>query len=502
MSASQEKKNRSALRGEGADKKKNAADEASKQSRKFRRNTIIAVVVIVIVVAAAIVINSNLFYRKLTAVTIGNTKYSAAEVDVFYRSTFQNVYNSYGDFASYLIDTSKPLTEQQYTENQTWADYIFEETLDSMKQITALNDDAAANGYTLSDEDRAEIDSSVQAVSSYAQMYGVSTDQYLASVYGTGVTEKIYTSVLTKMYTAQSYARQKSDSLTFSQAELNDYYSENADDLDFYSYYYYLVSSGDAAFLDEADDAAKAAAAHDAAVEIAAAGNADEFAANVEAFSGAAPTEQYLQGSSLPSDYSAWLKDASRAEGDTEVFDAEGSGTYAVLFVARDENDYYLKNMRHILIETEANENSEYTDEARDAARTRIEEIQAEWQQDPTEEHFAELANAYSDDSGNTNSDGTLNGGLYENVGRKQMVTSINDFLFNENHMPGDTALLYGESGYYQGWHMVYYVGEGELYRTYLAENALRSLRYDEFIDGLTSGYIIYRGSGVRYVTL
>lgn len=498
MSASQEKKKR----GEGPGKREAAATEAEKKSRAFRRNAIIAVVVIVIIVAAAIIINSNLFYHSLTAVTVGNTNYSAAEVDVFYRTTFQNIYQSYGDLASYVLDTGTPLDQQQYSEDQTWADYIYAQTLDNMKQITALCDDAAANGYTLSDEQRAEIDGQVANIGYYASTYGVTVDRYLASVYGTGVTQEIYTSVVTKMFIAQNYAEEKTQSYTFDQAEKESYYAENADELDYYSYSYYLVSTDDETFADTENADDKAAAAHAAAEEMVKAKDAEAFAEKVSAFSeDAAPTEQYMQGSSLPADYAEWLKDSARSAGDTKVFDVEGSGSYAVLFLDRDGNDYYLKNMRHILIETKADENSEYTEEAQEAARTRIEEIQAEWEENPTEEHFAELANLYSEDSGNENGDGTQNGGLYENVRRKQMVTSINDFLFHESHIPGDTAVLFGESGMYQGWHLVYYVGDGPLYRDELADNALRSLRYDEYLEALTANYAVTEGSGARYVT-
>ena len=507
VSASKEKKNRGVQRGAGTDKKRNAADAAALEAKKFRRNAIIAVVCIVLVVAVAVAVRVGLLdsviyrnYTGLTAVKVGNTDYSAAEVDVFYRNTYNNLYNSYGSFASYVFDTSKSLTEQQYTEDQTWAGYLYELTKDNMRQITALYDAATANGYAMTDADQALIDGQMSQVEYYAAMSGLSNvDQYLSALYGKGVDRKVLESVLTKMVVAQGYSEQISDGFSYAQDALDAYYAEHTGELDFIHYYYYLVSTSNVAF-DELADGKKADAAREAAETIAGAKDAEAFTEAVAAFAeDAAPTEQYIQGSDLTasySDYAGWLLDSARKEGDTTVVDTD-SGSYALLFVERDGNDYLSKSMRHILIQVEADENYEYTDEAKDAAKARIEEIEAEWKADPTEEHFAELANQYSDDGGSNTT-----GGLYENIRRKQMVTNINDFLFNETHSVGDTAVVLGESGSYLGWHLVYFAGDGPRYRDYLAENAMRNEDYAAWQDQLVAGYEVSEGSGREYVNL
>ena len=507
MSASKEKKNREVQRGTGTDKKRNAADAAALEAKKFRRNAIIAVVCIVLVVAVAIVVRvgalDSVIYRNytgLTAVKAGNTSYSAAEVDVFYRNTYNSLYNSYGSFASYIFDTGTPLTEQEYANGQSWADYIYELTKDNMRQITALNDAATANGYVLTDEDRALIDGQMAQAEYYATMSGMSNvNQYLSALYGKGVDTKVLESVLTKMVVAQGYSEQVAEGMTYAQDELDAYYAEHTDELDFIHYYYYLVGTANAAF-DALADEEKADAAREAAETIAAAKDAEAFTEAVAAFAeGAAPTEQYLQGGDLSvsyTDYADWLLDSARKAGDTTVADTD-SGSYALLFVERDDNDYLSRNMRHILIQAEADENYEYTDEAKEAARTRIGEIEAEWKANPTEEYFAELANLYSDDGGSNTT-----GGLYENIRRKQMVTNINDFLFNETHSVGDTAVVLGESGSYLGWHLVYFAGDGPRYRDYLAENGKRNEDYAAWEAQLLAGYEVSEGNGREYVNL
>lgn len=497
MSASQEKKARAQRLSEGTDKKRNAADEKEKRAQKFRRNTIIAVVCIVLVVAAAIVINSSLFYTGLTAVTVGDTRYSAAEVNVFYRNTFNTIYSNFGDYASYLVDASTPLSEQQYSENQTWADYVYDETLERMRQVTALYDAAVADGAP-TEEDLNEVAEQMSTISLYAQMNGASNEnQFLASVYGRGVNTKVYESVLTKMIVAQNYSTAVSEGFSYTQEEKDAWYAENADSYDVISYYSYFVGSDNEAFASIEGDDAKKEAAHAAAEEIAAP-DAEAFIANAQAFDAeAAPAEQYTQGSSLSYyDYGEWLLDANRKAGDATVVDTDG-GAYALLYTGRDANDYYLTAMRHILIEAEADENGEYTDVSKEAARARIHEITAEWQADPTEDRFAELANEYSEDEGSN-----TNGGLYENITKHRMVDGIDSFLFEEGSKPGDTAVI-DNDGSYVGTHLVYYVGAHDaLYKDEIADSQLRGSDYSAYLEDLTANYTAVAGSGLRFATL
>ena len=485
MSASQEKKTRA-----------QRESEEQKEARKFRRNAIIVVVVLVIVVAVAAVINSNLFYNGITAVTVGNTNYSAAEVSVFFRNTFNTIYNNMGSYASLLVDTSTPLDEQQYSTDRTWADYVYDETLESMKRVTALYNAAVAEGAPTED-DLAEIESEMSSVNMYASLYGTTASNLLSSTYGRGVTEKVYRGVLTKMIVAQSYSEKISDGFSYSDAQLESWYEENKDDYDVISYYFYFVSVSNDAFSATEGDDAKLTAARAAAAEIATAADVEDFIAKAKEFSEAAnPTEQHTMGSSLSSSYSEWLLSPDRKAGDVTSIDTD-TGAYALFFTGRDTNDYSLVAMRHILIMAEADENGEYSDEAKAAATARIEEIQAEWQADPTEDKFAELANSYSEDTGSNTA-----GGLYENIYKHQMVEGINDFLFDAARQPGDTDVIPND-GSYVGTHLVYYVGaHDDLYRSEIADAQLRSADYSTYIEGLTANYTVKTGAGLRFATL
>ena len=154
-----------------------------------------------------------------------------------------------------------------------------------------------------------------------------------------------------------------------------------------------------------------------------------------------------------------------------------------------DSNDYAMASMRHILIKAEADENGEYTDEAIEEAHSRAEEIYQEWLDgDQTEESFAELANEYSEDSGSNTA-----GGLYEDIYKDQMVSDINDYLFSDR-TPGDTTII-DYSGNYTGTHIVYFVGYGDIYSTYLADSDLRGTATEEWLADLVDNLELQYGA-------
>ena len=79
------------------------------------------------------------------------------------------------------------------------------------------------------------------------------------------------------------------------------------------------------------------------------------------------------------------------------------------------------------------------------------------------------------------------------------MVQEFNDFCFG-GHKPGDTAIVYGESGSYAGYHVVYYVGDGELYSDYIAKTDLQSEAMSDWTNELNEACTVTEGFGFRFV--
>ena len=123
-----------------------------------------------------------------------------------------------------------------------------------------------------------------------------------------------------------------------------------------------------------------------------------------------------------------------------------------------EENQVWKVNnvsVRHILIEPEAADetSTDYTDEEWAAAEAKANEVLTLWQQNPTEDYFAELANEKSADPGSNTT-----GGLYEDFPSNQMVAEFSEWCFDQSRQPGDTGIVKTSYGY----HIMYFVGQTE----------------------------------------
>ncbi len=507
MSASMQKRIRNDQRNDGPDKKAIAQQESELKAKKFKRNCIIAVVVIVLVLAASLFINSNYFFTKATAVQVGDTSYTAAEFNYYYRNSYNTFAQNYGDYLSYMIDPNIPLDEQVYSTDSegvqtTWADYFTDDALNQMEQTTALSKEAAANGYTLPQESLDEIEYNIVYTDLMASSYGFTNlDTYLAAVYGKGMDEDYYRQTMIKYYTAAEYAQSIGEAYTYTDEEIKAHYTEIADTYDVITYRNYFVGSSIDRYADLADDAAKAEAARADAEAIADCFTGAEFTANILEYVDEEDKAVYEDESATLVKYTAgnidanlkeWLTADERMPGDTTVIETN-SGFYALMFENRDNNQYNTANVRHILIKAEADEEGKYSEEALADAKAIADGVLAEWQADPTEENFIALVEEYSEDSETVD-----NGGLYENVVKNQMVEEFDAFCF-AGHEPGDTAIVYGSNGQYAGYHIMYYVSDGPIYADFIAESVLRNEDFTNFVLDLSEPYTAEKKFAFRF---
>ena len=145
---------------------------------------------------------------------------------------------------------------------------------------------------------------------------------------------------------------------------------------------------------------------------------------------------------------------------------------------------------------TDSDGDGTYSDEEKQKAKAAIDDVYARWEQsDQTEDDFAQLANSFSQDSGSN-----TKGGLYENVYKGQMVQEFNDFCFDPARKPGDVGIVFNESDSYCGYHLVYYVGQGERYCDYLGDQALRTDDFNAWEDTFFDGWTSTELKGMKYV--
>ena len=168
----------------------------------------------------------------------------------------------------------------------------------------------------------------------------------------------------------------------------------------------------------------------------------------------------------------------------SKVYNQVAEETSAAVTLEEIKEQYPTVAVRHILVKAEAAEDGTYTDEAKEAAKARAEEILQEWKDgDATEESFAALAEQYSEDDGSN-----TNGGLYDSVMQGQMVEEFDAFCFDESRKSGDTDIVYGESTSYAGYHVMYFVGEGDPAANETGRNYITSEKMNTWLNGLTEG--------------
>ena len=160
MSASTEKKQRQAAREAGTDKKTLAAQEAAKKKATSNRRWTLGTIGVILLIALILFLNSSFLYTHTTAISVGDSSYSPAEVSYVYANRYYNWIQSYGSYASsFGRDTSTGIAglKQQecpmYDDGRTWRDYFMEEARSELSQMTVLCAWADATGITLTDEE-------------------------------------------------------------------------------------------------------------------------------------------------------------------------------------------------------------------------------------------------------------------------------------------------------------------------------------------------------------
>ncbi len=163
--------------------------------------------------------------------------------------------------------------------------------------------------------------------------------------------------------------------------------------------------------------------------------------------------------------------------------------------IDKTSGSYY--SVRHILIMVGDGDSESYTDEEWTACQTAAQKVLDEWLAgDKTEESFAELANAYSDDTGSN-----TNGGLYtELTADTQLVDPFKNWYLDESREVGDYELVKTDYGY----HVMYFSGAEAQWKAVCREAILTNVAND-IVTTATDRYpmeVAYKDIALGYVAL
>ena len=540
MSASREKRQRqSELGKELTQKQRQELQEKQAAKRKAVLYTVIGVIAAVLVVIL-LVWHSGIFQRGQTALTVGGREYTVNDVEYYYRSAMVSEYYSTMDYTTSVaaFDPNSDLRDQfmpsedEDAEPVSYHDYFLQQATEKLIQVAALENAAAEEGYTLSEEDLADVEAVMESTRLSGEQSGFpNLAGYLKASFSRFMTVDAYRTCVERDVLTAAYQQSYSDALEVTDADLETYYEENAGSLDSFDYRYILINGQAQAATDEEGNAVEPTdedemtameAAHQKAQNLrtavmAADDREQAFIDLIPDYVSESTRDSYLEdpdrslsqgymGSSLSSVYGDWLRDADRTAGDIEIF--EGStGYYVVLFLDRYLDENPTVDIRHILVkaevpaddpETEDVDESDVapTQEALDAAKTEAEELLAQWEAgDKTAESFGTLAQENSDDSGSASK-----GGLISRVEKGEMFADFDAWIFDEARQPGDTTLMENPQDGQQGWHVIYFQSWEPSVWESTADSAIRSQRVTDWLDGLTEGLEAVQADGIKYV--
>lgn len=183
----------------------------------------------------------------------------------------------------------------------------------------------------------------------------------------------------------------------------------------------------------------------------------------------------------------------SRTEGDMTIIsnidhkeDAEERDInyfYVLRFGSIETNEFYMKNVRHILIPctgTELDDGSInfYDTAAATEAKEIAEKILTMYKENPTAVNFEALGEKFMED-------GTAKeAALYENIYPGQMVSRFEDWCYDADRQKGDTDIIATKYGY----HIMYFVGDSDLtYRDNMITEDLRTETMEKWQEELAN---------------
>lgn len=517
----------SASKNKMAERQRQEAQEV-KKLKVYTTTFWIVMALCVCIVVTTVLSNpvKNVLYKNNVAVTVGDHEVSSVELNYFFIDTVNDYINQFGEYASYLLDTTTPLNKQVIDKEsgETLADSLLKAAESTLKRTYALYDLAMEKGFKLDEEDEKAIDTLVTNMEFYAMYYGYGdVKSYLQGIYGNGSEVESYREYQRINLIADRYYAEYAETLDYNDEQIREYEAgkdgegENAKDR-FHNFssvtysYYYVACNKWAPEKDDkgnkieytADQLKEAREKAKAAAEALAAGKFEDLAAFDKAIGEmeinkdekTKPTASRFEDQLVPQvshkDVREWLISKDLKEGDLTVIEnstgegdkKEVKGYYVVRFGSLDENRFNLKDVRHILIKFEGGKynsttgQTTFTDAEKKAALEKAEKIYNEWvKSGASEEDFKDLVEEHSGDTASVE-----DGGLYENVYPGQMVEKFEDFCYDENRKAGDHGIV--ESTY--GYHIMFFVGDSDVtYRDFMIKAELRADELEEWLDDL-----------------
>lgn len=491
-------------------KEARAAAKEAEEKKKSTRNTIIGGICSVVVLGL-VLWNQGIFSKTVPAFTIDNQAYTANEVQMFYT---QSLYSALmgqllpGEGGeAYSFGT--PAQDQFYSSSPnfvTWHEFFVQESVNSLAQIYAISEEAKASGFTMPEEGKEELAAITLQLDTAWVGYYANKASYIRGAYGEEMTESRYLDLMEREILANYYQRSIYDSFSFTNSDLESYYSENQEELDVITFTQFQFSTQPLE-LETDEDGLELAATEDQIVAF----NADKEEMglladslieavesgtswdDIEAEFGSSASDYFVSQDWLATylssnaDFGAWLLSEEREPLETTK---TGSGvgynaTYVVtVYEDRSRADEITSNLHHIYWEVPTTDEEIVTEEEWLAAEEEATAWVENWISSGANlEEFANYAVANSKDTNTASVGGLMEHFSSFNSTTATFTKDCVDWASDEERNGGDYTLIRNEEGTTPGISILYFENWNVSIWEVIAENSLLALSLEAWID-------------------
>ncbi len=424
--------------------KKYEEELRAKKKKLAVRGTGIAILAVCVIIVAFLVISS--VGKSISYIKVDDKSISKAEFDFYYN---QMLNSSSSQYATYGLDTSQPLDQQECAieSGLTWKDYFEKMATDEIIRVKALVKDAEANNFK-GDVD-AEYDKTMELFKETAKASGTSEDKYFEQIFGASkadveeyMREYMRASLWYEKVGNDKKAAVKDDAI-------EKYYEENKSDYDYVSYYLLEVTPEGVSAETATDEEWSAAMTK-------AKGVADQKVKTVET---EGTFTEFGYKAQLDEILSEWLFDEARTANETAVLTDNNTGKFDVVkFVKRVKSEEMTYDVRVITVTGDA---AKIVDEWKDGKKT--------------EDSFVELVNEHSIDTSTVD-------GLFEGISRTGLeIEGLADWLYDAKRKAGDVDIFTADEYKY----IVYFKGQNDLEYKTVIRAKLASEEVEKWLSGL-----------------
>lgn len=445
------------------------------------------------------------------AVTVGDYEVDYCEMKYRYEEAITTFYNQNYNYISLMgIDFSSDLSTQMISDTQSWRDYFIESAMYSVMEKAYLYNEAMANGFELTADQKADVEFSFSDFYSQVIAAGYDVETYLKESYGSEMTTEAFERIVTNEAIAYYYYQHLVSNVDVSEESLNLFYESNKksfDSVDFriYHFAYTVPETEDGSA--PADDSYKADAKAQAETALASINTLEEFDPYIRSILTADELALWTEDYSFATakyeeifvELGDWLYDSARVQNDKTILEYN-NGYFVVMFADRYLDDYKTIDVRHCLVATstvsnvtdpETGEIDYETTAANQAASdsenfAKAEQLLNDWvAAGATEEGFIEMANANSDD-------GAVDG-LYTKVLKGEMVQEFEDWCFDPARQVGDYGIVQTRYGY----HIMYFSAFNEPEWKLTATSTIQQSTYEAMYEDFAEKYPVIRHKSV-----